>query len=398
LVLGLAGLTKGLVAAALVGVSYGGYLLATQRLTVAACLRGVGALIVAGLLASSWYIAMEHRHAGYLYYYFVERHVLGFATDTQRHADEPFWFYLPILLWGGLPWVIYLPAGMREWWLRRNEPLPKALGRMPRGGGLALVLCWLVGSTLLMTAARSKLITYIWPAFPPLAILIGVVWGRMIEGRLTDSARLWLKWSFRISCLIGPVLLPIGMLVAQVLLDLEFPVWIWVLGATAGLLSWVPLFIWHAGGPAQALAAGGMAVGAQFVVVMAVFAPLAARANSAVDLAQYFNHRGHIPSHLVLVEDRIGSLVFYLDPELRASLRKSTLESIRARALPVVNIHEPDALIAMADEKAATIQRYVDLHVAQGQRAGRFRLYNASELRAMQATSAYRYNHLPRLH
>ena len=38
--------------------------------------------------------------------------MLGFATGTQPHSDQPWWYYLPILLGGGLPWIGYV------WWAR----------------------------------------------------------------------------------------------------------------------------------------------------------------------------------------------------------------------------------------------------------------------------------------
>ena len=40
---------------------------------------------------------MERAHPGYLHYYFVERHLQGYLTATQRHAGRPFWYYLPIV-------------------------------------------------------------------------------------------------------------------------------------------------------------------------------------------------------------------------------------------------------------------------------------------------------------
>lgn len=388
--LGLACLTKGLVGVALVGVAYGSYLLVTRRLTLGACVRGAGALAIAGLIASTWYIAMESRHPGYLFYYFVERHLLGFATSTQRHADEPFWFYFPILLWGSLPWITYLPAGVREWWLRRQDTRFATRMKSVDNGGIVLLLCWLISCTLLLTVAKSKLITYIWPVFPPIAILLAVVWGRMIEGRLTESARRWLAQNFAFSCLVGPVFLPIGLLIAQIALDFEFPWPVWVLGLIAALLSMVPLLIWRMGRPAEALAAGGMAIGAQFTVIMAFIAPPAAAANSARDLAQYLNHLGELPSRIVIVEDRIGSLVFYLDPELRADLQKTQIESIRAWQMPELRVYEPDAVIALAEYKSQWTRKYIDLTAVEGQRAGRYRVYNPSELRTMQNMTAAR--------
>lgn len=388
--LGLACLTKGLVGVALVGVAYGSYLLLTRRLTAGACVRGAGALTVAGLIASAWYFAMESRHPGYLYYYFVERHLLGFATSTQRHAGESFWFYLPILLWGSLPWITYLPAGLREWWLRRQDTRFASRMKSVDNGGMVLLLCWVIGGTILMTVAKSKLITYIWPVFPPLMILLAVVWSRMIEGRLTESARRWLTWNFAFSCLAAPLFLPIGLTLAQLLFDVRFPWPVWVLGTIAALFSLAPLLIWRMGRPAEALAAGGMAIGAQFTVIMAFIAPPAATANSAIDLARYLNHLGELPSRIVIVEDRVGSLVFYLDPELRADLQKTRIEAVRAWQMPGLRVYEPDAVIAMAEHRSAWTRRYIDLTAAEGQRAGRYRIYNPSELRTMQNVTAAR--------
>ena len=70
-------------------------------------------MVVAALVAAPWYIAMESAHPGYLHYYFVERHVQGYLTATQRHAGRPFWSYVPILLGGTLPWTLYLAGAIR---------------------------------------------------------------------------------------------------------------------------------------------------------------------------------------------------------------------------------------------------------------------------------------------
>ena len=39
---------------------------------------------------------MEWRTPGYMYYYFFERHVLGFVTHTQPHGNAP-WYLVPAL-------------------------------------------------------------------------------------------------------------------------------------------------------------------------------------------------------------------------------------------------------------------------------------------------------------
>ena len=74
--------------------------------------QGAAVLLIAALVAAPWYLAVESRNPGFLQYYFFERHVLGFATGNQPHSDQPWWYYLPILLGGGLPWIAYV------WWAR----------------------------------------------------------------------------------------------------------------------------------------------------------------------------------------------------------------------------------------------------------------------------------------
>ena len=145
-------LTKGLVGVVLVGIAYGGYLLLTWRLTVAACLRGAVALLLAALAASVWYLAMEHRNPGYLHYYFIERHVQGFATGTQRHGGLPWWYYVPLLLGGGLPWIAYLPVLLRDQWEKRGERRGSSAPDKP----FILLACWLVGGTLFLSLSHSK--------------------------------------------------------------------------------------------------------------------------------------------------------------------------------------------------------------------------------------------------
>ena len=112
--LGLSMLTKGLEGVAIVGVGYGAVPAADARDDVEDRLAGRRVLAIAALVALPWYLAMKAREPGYLRYYFVDRHLLGFATDTQRHSGQPWWFYLPIVIGGGLPWIVYVVLAGRR--------------------------------------------------------------------------------------------------------------------------------------------------------------------------------------------------------------------------------------------------------------------------------------------
>jgi 4-amino-4-deoxy-L-arabinose transferase-like glycosyltransferase len=141
-------LAKGLEGVAIVGLGYGLYLLFTRQITWTLVLRGASVLGIAALIALPWYLAMNAREPGYLRYYFVDRHVLGFATDTQRHSGQPWWFYLPIVVGGGLPWILFVRK-------RRDT----------------LLWTWLAGTIVLLTLSGSKAVTYLLPAMPAIAML-----------------------------------------------------------------------------------------------------------------------------------------------------------------------------------------------------------------------------------
>jgi 4-amino-4-deoxy-L-arabinose transferase len=149
--LGLSILAKGFEGVAIVGVGYALYLLLTRSLTWRLVAQGALVVAVAALVALPWYVAMNAREPGYLRYYFVDRHLLGFATDTQRHSGQPWWFYLPVVIGGGLPWLLFV-----RW--RTTTPH-------------LLLWTWLAGAVALLSLSQSKAVTYVLPAMPAVAIM-----------------------------------------------------------------------------------------------------------------------------------------------------------------------------------------------------------------------------------
>ncbi len=394
LLLGLAILTKGLAGVATVGVAYGSYLLLTRRLTPAACLRGVVSLLIAAGVASLWYLAVEVRQPGYLHYYFVERHLLGFATGTQCHGAEPWWYYLPILLGGGLPWIGYLPIAVRQQWGQRRTLTDVSGPFLSRvGGGLrrwwrqlgdrradgagVLVWCWLIGGMLFFSASSSKLVTYIWPLFPAVAMLAAVAWGRLLDGGLLPAARRQMAQTLVPSCILGPLVLPIALVVVQREFDLVFSWPVWMAAVAAGASSVVPVFFWCAARSRATLAAATLSTAAQFAVVISAVLPPVAAENSARDLAAHFNRNGRLPTRLVFAEERVGSLGFYLDERLRQRLKNERIGAVRVAELRDV---DPAATVVLPERYVDRAAEYVDLARLPYERIGRHRLYAAAQL------------------
>jgi hypothetical protein len=378
-VLALAMLTKGLAGVALTGIAWGGHLLIGRRLTLRACLVGAAALAVGALIASAWYIAVELRNPGYLHYYFIERHLKGFVTESQRHGHMAWWYYLPILLAGGLPWIAYLPVLAQDQWIKRRGS--------PRSGPLVLLGCWLLGGTLLLSLSHSKSATYLWPLFPAVAMLAAVAWTRLWEGTLSRPARRLLAGVFWMTSLGGPAVLPATLLVAQERIgSWRLPPALWLAVALVAIACWIPLGFWLAGRLRTALGAGVLVMAAHFLFIMTIVLPHLAEGLSARELAVYFNRQGRLPPRLLLAEQRIGSLVFYLDPPLRAGLQAGQLRPIALPEMFDPGLSGPRVVIAVEDQQvAAAPAESARLDGIPYDRVGRWRLYRTAELAARQS-------------
>jgi 4-amino-4-deoxy-L-arabinose transferase-like glycosyltransferase len=406
--LGLACLTKGLAGVGLIGVAYGGYLLVSGRLTAAACIWATAALAVALLVASAWYVPVELHNPGYLHYYFVDRHLLGYTTSTQRHGDAPWWYYLPILLGGGLPWIAYVPVVVQDGWARYGRPhnhtwggwLKLCWGRLfarPRwnrpphsspSGAMVLLWCWLLGCTVFLSASYSKLVTYIWPVFPAVAILAAVAWAGLLEGTLSRPARRLMLLIFRLSSLGAVALPPAAMLVAQSEFTVRFGWQVWTVIILVAVSAWIPLAFLSAGWFRATLSSSLLSVAAQYVAVMTLAASPLAAATSSWELARHFNRLGRVPPRVLMAEARVGSLVFYLKPELRAGLQEGQLEELRLREWGRFAGPPPGAVVVLPERLAYRGARYFDLKGAPYCRAGPYRVYDASVLQARHLMAA----------
>ena len=126
-------------------------------------------LVLAAMLflaiATPWYIVMWLEHGTtYLVGFFVGDNFERFATD-RFNEPRPWWFYLPIIAGGLLPWT----ALMTTW----VAPVLQFLTRRRDIGTLDLrLLLWALLPLAFFTLSVGKQPRYILPILPPLAILL----------------------------------------------------------------------------------------------------------------------------------------------------------------------------------------------------------------------------------
>jgi len=144
-------------------------------------------VLLAGMLftaiAAPWYLAMWTEHGfEYLRGFFVGDNFERFAT-TRFNDPRPWWFYLPIIAGGLLPW-----APMMTVWL---GPTLQFVTRRRDISTIELrLLLWAALPFLFFTLSVGKQPRYVLPLLPPLAILLASsILERTREWRSLDGVR-----------------------------------------------------------------------------------------------------------------------------------------------------------------------------------------------------------------
>jgi 4-amino-4-deoxy-L-arabinose transferase-like glycosyltransferase len=198
--------------------------------------------------------------------------------------------------------------------------------RHVRNPATILLACWFVGGFLFLCVAGSKLLTYSLPLFPPVAVLAGVGFRRLFHNELVPILRGLFVNTFRLVSVFG-VLAPVAMLlVLHYLLKVPSPPIAYVVGFLASAAMAAGLVLMERGYARAALAVGMMWFPLVFVTVMTWPVQILAAENAQKALAEMINAQNEHPPHdLVLVGQRVGSVVFYLSPAKRELLQNGRM-------------------------------------------------------------------------
>lgn len=172
---GLALLTKGLIALVFVGMTAIVYLLLTGEWRRWREFHLATGLLVLVIVAAPWHILAGIRNPRFLWFYFVNEHFLRFLGQRypKDYSKVPASLYWSLHLVWLFPWSVYLPLSIRRFWRDWRESQVLAEGASP---GLAIktrLLLWIwAGVVLVFFAFSTSQEYYTFPAYFPLLMLL----------------------------------------------------------------------------------------------------------------------------------------------------------------------------------------------------------------------------------
>jgi 4-amino-4-deoxy-L-arabinose transferase-like glycosyltransferase len=160
----LAILSKGIVVGVLMGVSLIVYSAIERDIRPWKRMHFALGLPLFLLVGAPWFIAVSVRNPEFPKFFFIHEHFARFLTTVHQRV-EPWWFFLPLLLLGALPWGLSFVGACRGAWQGR--------GATPQFEPLRFLLIFAAVTLAFFSASESKLAPYILPMFPPLAAIVG---------------------------------------------------------------------------------------------------------------------------------------------------------------------------------------------------------------------------------
>ncbi len=159
--LGLGVLSKGLVALILPAGVLFLYLLVERDWRLLGRLHWLAGLSVFALITVPWFVLVSSRQETFAHFFFIHEHLDRFLEPGHRR-EGPWWYFLPYLVAGALPWTTLLPGAIAGGWRRTGA----------RFQASRFLVLWCVFVFVFFSVSRSKLPSYILPLFPALAILV----------------------------------------------------------------------------------------------------------------------------------------------------------------------------------------------------------------------------------
>ncbi|GAB7128182.1 glycosyltransferase family 39 protein [Silvimonas sp. JCM 19000] len=291
----LAMLSKGLIGPLIPGAALVIYSVVMRDWHLWQRLHLVKGLILFTAIAAPWFVLVSQRNPEFAQFFFVHEHLQRYATHEASRV-QPWFFFIPVLVGGMLPWTALLPAAWREG-LSNSTRLSNGT---PAFNTSRFLLVWSAFVFVFFSISGSKLPAYILPMFPSVVMLMAPTLSRI--GRRTGWALVITQALVGLIALIGaPILAAHSSDPQTVTSDAQYAWWLYATAAVALLSAAVAAWLLRR----------------QLPTAMLATLALAGLVSGQLPLLGYDAYAGHTSSR---------AMVQVLRPHLRAD---STLYSVR---------------------------------------------------------------------
>jgi len=180
------------------------------------------------VVALPWYVAVQRANPQFFREFILQHNLARYTTDLYRHS-QPFWYFIPIVLLGLVPWVAFailaIVDAIRDW--RYSVEQPPGEADLP-----TFLVSWFLFPVLFFSFSRSKLPGYILPSIPAAAMLLAYFVRRREEDG--DRPPVWL---ILLHGVISAALLIAAFIVPFKLLHLSLPVSVLIIAALLAICT-----------------------------------------------------------------------------------------------------------------------------------------------------------------
>lgn len=173
----LAVLTKGLVGMVIPAMVIGTWVIVLWEWRLLREMYLPSGLLLFFTIAAPWHVLVAQANPEFAHFYFIHEHFERYLT-TVHQRYEPFWYFVPILVFGMYPMVAFLPEALRDALSRRQRKVC---------GDSWFLFLWALLPFLFFSFSDSKLIPYVLPVWPPLAFFLGRWLARVYDGQAEMS-------------------------------------------------------------------------------------------------------------------------------------------------------------------------------------------------------------------
>ena len=183
-------------------------------------------------IAVPWFVLAQQRNPEFFHFFFVQEHFERYLLP-DHHRPGPWWYFVPVLLVGLLPWTPSIPAALARAW------------KAPAGPGFKLdrfLVIWAGVVVVFFSVSHSKLPGYVLPAVPAILLLFARHYPALSEPLRRAPAFACVASGIALT-LLAAALPVVSALLSWTGFDAEYSIWILAAGLILSAAGFAALLL-----------------------------------------------------------------------------------------------------------------------------------------------------------